>query len=306
MIIITGWKGGHLLHKTRYHSPKSLDEVLHLLEKRKGRYQVLAGGTDLVVDFNEGRSPAPEHLVYLGNVGEMKFVTRTKSLLEIGALVSHADLETDPLVLEEAPLLAAAAGSIGGPAIRTMGTVGGNIVRASPAGDLSTALLTLDAWVNVMSTSGMKRYELRDFFLSPQRTRLGEGELLFSVSFALLESRKNGQSFFKLGKRKAMSIAIASCAIVVVLDESLRRFADVRISLGSVAPTPIRAVKTENFLKGKPTDTGEMEKAADLARYECNPIDDIRGSAWYRKEMVTVLVKRGLAEACQRVQRRDA
>ena len=294
------------MHETRYHSPKSLDEALRLLEEQNGRCQVLAGGTDLVADLNDGGSAAPEHLVYLGNIGEMKFVRRDESLLEIGALVSHEEIEINPLVLKETPLLAAAAGTIGGPAIRTMGTVGGNIVRASPAGDVSTALLALDAWATVMSTSGAKRYELRDFFLGPQRTRLGEGEILFSVSIPLLGNKKNGQSFLKLGKRKAMSIAIASCAVVVVLDESHRRFADLRISLGSVAPTPIRAVKAENFLKGKSIDAVGMEKAADLAREECNPIDDIRGSAGYRKEMVTVLVRRGLGEACHRAQKRGA
>jgi carbon-monoxide dehydrogenase medium subunit len=277
-----------------------------LLEEQKGRCQVLAGGTDLVADLNEGRSAAPDHLVYLGSIEEMKFIEKKESSLEIGALVSHEELETNRLVLEEAPLLAVAAGTIGGPAIRTMGTVGGNIVRASPAGDVSTALLSLDARANVISASGVKKYALRDFFLGPQRSRLGERELLFSITIPLQDSRRSGQSFLKLGKRKAMSIAIASCAIVVFLEESFKRFADVRISLGSVAPTPIRAVKAEGFLKGKLIDAVEIEKAADLAKEECNPIDDMRGSGGYRKEMVAVLVKRGLVEACRGVQTRRA
>jgi CO/xanthine dehydrogenase FAD-binding subunit len=294
------------MQETHYHSPGSLDEALRLLEMRKGDCQVLAGGTDLAADLNEGRSAAPGHLVYLGNVREMRFIRRDETFLEIGALVSHEELETDPLVLEETPLLAAAAGTIGGPAIRTMGTVGGNIVRASPAGDISTALLCLDAWANIMSPSGVKRYGLCDFFLGPRRTRLEKDEILFSVSVPLIEKKRNGQSFLKLGKRKAVSIAIASCAVVVTLDESLRRFAEARISLGSVAPTPIRAVKAEGFLRGKLVGVAEMEKAAGLAREECDPIDDIRGSAGYRKEMVGVLVRRGLGEACHRAGKRGA
>jgi len=293
------------LQKTQYHCPKSVDEALGLLDKNKGSYRILAGGTDLVVDLNEGRGPAFEDLIYLGHIGEMRSVRKHESVLEIGALVTHEEIEAHRLVLEEAPLLAAAAGTIGGPAIRTMGTMGGNVVRASPAGDLIAGLLALDALVNVISVSGKKQYGIRDFLLGPQRTRLDEGELLFSVSIPLNINRRTGQSFLKLGKRKAMSIALASSAIAVTLDPSSLWVSDLRISLGSVAPTAMRAIRAEDYLRNRPVETLELERAAEFAREECNPITDIRGSEGYRREMVAVLVKRGLSEACRKALRRQ-
>jgi CO/xanthine dehydrogenase FAD-binding subunit len=289
------------LENTKYHAPATLDEALDLLKKFSGRCNVLAGGTDFVVDLNEKRIAPSENLIYLGNVSKMKFIREKDSALEIGAMVTHAELESDPLVHRVAPLISMAAESVGSPAIRSMGTIGGNIATASPAGDMSTALLAFDSQIIFKYRTESKKVPLKDFFIGPGQTLLKPDGLIYSISFPLPEVQSTGQTFMKLGKRVAMSCAIVSCATVATIDRSSGKLTDVKISLGSVSPKPMRALETEKFLKGKTPSESLYEKSGQIAMKECDPIDDIRGSALYRQEMVAVFVKRSLKEACHQV-----
>jgi carbon-monoxide dehydrogenase medium subunit len=182
-----------------------------------------------------------------------------------------------------------------------MGTIGGNLATASPAGDMSTALLAFDSWIILKCRTESKKVPLRDFFIGPGQTLLKPDELIYSILISLPEIQSTGQTFMKLGKRQAMSCAIASCATVTTIDRSSKTLKDIKISLGSVAPKPMRAFKAEKFLKGKIPKESVYERSGQIAMDECQPIGDIRGSASYRREMVGVFVKRSLREACRQV-----
>jgi carbon-monoxide dehydrogenase medium subunit len=289
------------LEDTKYHAPETLDEALDLLKEFSGHCHVFAGGTDYVVDLNEKRIAPSENLIYLGNISEMKFIRKKDSALEIGATVTHAELESDPLVRRFAPLISMAAESVGSPAIRYMGTIGGNIATASPAGDVSTALLAFDSRIILKCRTESKKVPLRDFFIGPGQTLLKPDELIYSILIPLPEVQSTGQTFMKLGKRQAMSCAIVSCATVATIDRTSKTLTDVKITLGSVAPKPMRAFKTEKFLKGKTPTEPVYERSGQIAMDECQPIDDIRGLASYRREMVGVFIKRSLRETCRQV-----
>ncbi|MBW1712653.1 MAG: xanthine dehydrogenase family protein subunit M [Deltaproteobacteria bacterium] len=283
--------------ETVFHSPASVPETVELLGRLQGRVRLLAGGTDVVVELNEGQGPPPEHLVYLGRLDELKTVSQEDHNLKLGALLSHAQLAADSLVCESAPLIAAAAGRVGGPAIRTMGTIGGNVATASPAGDVSTALLALEAQAEVMGPAGRRTIPLTELFLGPGQTCLAADELICHFSIALKTGLPVGHCFEKFGQRRAMSIATVSCAAALWLEPDKRRIAAAALSLGSVAPTPLRAVKAEAKLVGAVPDEELFAAAAQTAAGECSPIDDIRASAGYRRELAAVLVRRCLSQA---------
>ncbi len=282
--------------ETVFHTPLSIGDAVGLLDRLPKGVRLLAGGTDVVVQLNERRKATPEHLVYLGRLEKLKEVSRDKGGLKLGALVSHARLAADPLVREAAPLLAAAAAKVGGPAIRTMGTIGGNVATASPAGDVSTALLALEAEAELQGPEGTRRIPLGELFRGPGQTSLGADELIRSFTIPL-KTGLSGQCFEKLGQRQAMSIALVSCAAALWLDPAGQRIEAAGLSLGSVAPTPFRAVRTEEKLVGAMPDEALFEIAAEIAAQECDPIDDIRATAAYRRELATVLVRRCLARA---------
>ncbi len=290
-------KGRQSMLETVFHSPLSVTEAVGLLARLSGGARLLAGGTDLVVQINERRGPTPEHLIYLGRLGELKSVAQDDSSLKLGALVSHARLNADPLVCAAAPLIAAAAGRVGGPAIRTMGTIGGNVATASPAGDVSTALLALEAQAELRGPAGSRTIALTDLFVGPGQTALLTDELICFFRVPLKTGLLTGQSFEKLGQRRAMSIATVSCAAALWLDPAGERIVAAGLSLGSVAPTPFRAAKTEERLVGAVPSEALFAAAAETAAGECSPIDDIRATGAYRREMVFVLVRRCLAEA---------
>ena len=291
------------MNQTAFHTPGSVDEAVGLLDRLSGEVRLLAGGTDLVVQLNENRNSAPRHLIYLGGLEELKTLGGNDQGLKLGALVSHARLAQDPLIARAAPLLALAAGRVGGPAIRTVGTIGGNVATASPAGDVSTALLALDARAQARGPEGWRIIPLADLFLAPGRTALWLKELLCSFEVPLQEGPA-GQWFEKLGQRRAMSIALVSCAASVRLDPSGRTIASAGIGLGSVAPTPLRAREAEALLQGAEPSPDLFAAAADKAQGECSPIDDIRASAGYRREMVGVLVRRCLDRAVSRARQK--
>jgi CO/xanthine dehydrogenase FAD-binding subunit len=279
--------------ETQYLAPKTLDEALELLAEYGDRAVVLAGGTDVGVDLNLGKSN-PDVLVYIGHLSELNYIKEEGGALRIGALATHADIASSPLVMEKAGVLAEAAATIGGPAIRNAGTVGGNIVNASPASDAATPLLAMGASVKLVSAKGERTLPLADFFVGPGWTAIAPGELVAEISIPLTAAPSAGK-FLKLGNRKAMICALVNTAAVVSFAEG-GGVQDVRIALGSVAPTPVRAYQAEAELQGKSLTPDLIAKAGTLAAEAASPIDDARASAWYRKEMVKVLVERALTQ----------
>ena len=256
--------------------PKDLSEALRYLGEGG---KPLAGGTDLLVAVRKG-TESPNLLVYVGELPELRVVREEKEGLEVGAALTHAELLTHPAT-EHFPILRAVLRTIGSPAIRAMGTLGGNIVTASPAGDSLVALYLLEARVRLISAEGERELPISEFVVGPRKTALKPGELVRSVFLPWLSGEP--QSFFrKVGRRRALIIAIASLgALVWVRDGRVER---ARLALGSVAPTVIRPSEVEEALVGRPVSPEAWEDLVPLLSAATKPISDLRASAEYRRK----------------------
>lgn len=274
-----------------FYAPKSLEELEAFLRGATGQSLLyLAGGTDLVVDINERRLPPCDTLVYLDHIPQLKALACKNGELTIGSGATHAAIAASEGIQRLFPALAEACGLVGAPATRNVGTLGGNVARSSPAGDGAVALLLLDAEVHTLGPEGRRVLEGAKFHLGPRRTLLAPGELITQFRAKLPEGRV-GSAYEKLGTRMAMTIAIVSCGAVLALDDA-GLICDARLSLGSVAPTPLRAPEAEALLRGSRPSEELFLEAAELARRQVSPIDDIRASAKYRRAMVRALVLR--------------
>jgi CO/xanthine dehydrogenase FAD-binding subunit len=259
---------------------------------------VLAGGTDLMVEINEGRRTLGEHevVVSVSRIPELRAWTldRAAGTLRLGAAVTYAELAAPPLA-GLVPALGQAARTVGSPQIRNAATIGGNVVTCSPAGDGLPVLSALDATVELVSAEGTRQLPIDAFMLGVKRTALGPGELLAAVTLQLLEG---WQGYAKVGVRNAMVIAIAGACLAV--DETER---SVRLALGSVAPTIVRAAQAESWAADAVDWSGRTvaaEAAAEFGRLAAaasSPIDDHRSTAAYRRHSITVLAERLLRRA---------
>jgi CO/xanthine dehydrogenase FAD-binding subunit len=248
-----------------------------------------AGTTDLLPAWHAG-APRPECLILLGGVEEMRNIEIVNDAFEIGALASHADVADHEGIGEHLPALAAAARSIGAPAVRNMGTIGGNVANASPAADLPPPLLAYGASVHLASASGDRTVPLEEFFLGYRKTDMREGELIRSFTVPLPPAGAVSR-FEKLGTRRAQSIAklsLAGCATCTDTVESIR------LATGSMAEIPRRLVEVEAVLEGRRLDGRLVEEAVRAASEALVPIDDVRSTAAYRGHALGVLITRFL------------
>ncbi|HEY3359954.1 MAG TPA: FAD binding domain-containing protein [Polyangia bacterium] len=251
----------------------------------------LAGGTDLLIDWE--RRPHPQSVCDLARVPGLRGVEERAGRLWLGALVTHGEIVRAPLLGAAAPLLVEAARSIGAVQVRARGTVGGNIANASPAADVATALLALEAEVELHGPAGPRAVALGDFAFGPRRTARREGELITGVSFP----RPGGevQGYEKLGLRAAQAISVVSLAVRLRLGAGGVERAV--FALGSVAPTAIRAPRAEAALAGRPLDAAAVAAAAAALCATATPIDDVRASAEYRRAMAGALLERFVERA---------
>ncbi|MGZ4338721.1 MAG: FAD binding domain-containing protein [Gaiellaceae bacterium] len=268
---------------TRAWRPRTLDEALGLRAEHPDA-RVVAGGTDLMVEVNFGRSH-PAGLIDLTRIDELRAWERDLDRISVGACVTFARLAEE---LDDQVALARAALTVGSPQIRNRATIGGNVATASPAGDGIAALAAYDADVVVASAErGRRAVHWRDFFTGPKRTALAPDEFVVALEW---EPVAGAAAFAKLGPRGAMVIAVASAC--VQLDDDAH---EARIALGSVGPTVLRATAAEEYLAALDWDTAmtvELGHAAALAAGASSPIDDLRGSAVYRRHALEVLVRR--------------
>ena len=255
--------------------PKDLSEALRYL--REGG-KPLAGGTDLLVAVRKG-TESPNLLVYVGELPELRVLREEREGLEVGAALTHAELLTHPAT-ERFPILRSILRTIGSPAIRAMGTLGGNIVTASPAGDSLVALYLLEARVRLVSEEGERELPIWEFIVGPRKTTLRQGELVRSVFLPRLSGEP--RSFFrKVGRRRALIIAIASLGALVWMRDG--RVERARLALGSVAPTVIRPKEVEEALVGRPVSPEAWEDLVPRLSAATHPISDLRASADYRR-----------------------
>jgi len=276
----------------RYFKPETLSEVLSLLADKDTRFPLLAGGTDLIVQWRMG-GRWPSGIVDIGALEEIRLIIQRDNVIEIGAAVTHSMLIESHIVRRYCPVLVDACKTVGAVQIQNRGTIGGNIVNASPAGDTPPVLLAFDALVELASLSGRRHIPLREFYLSYRKTALKPDEILTRIIIPKhIPEEKAG--FYKIGTRKAQAISkVALCARAKITGGVID---DIAIALGSVAPTVVRAPKTETFLKGKKLDSSIIDEAKTKLSAEVVPIDDIRSTADYRRFVAGGLLGRFLSD----------
>ena len=281
-----------------FHEPTSLREAVELGARFRGDGRFLAGGTDLMVQIHRGRMD-PRHIISLQRVPGLEAIEADETI-SIGARVTHRQLERAPDFQGALRGLIEGAQVVGGHQVRNVATVGGNIVNASPAADVVVVLLALDARLTCLGPAGERTLALDGFATAPGVTALGPDELLTRASFSRLPPR-SATAFLKAGRRRAMEISIACVAARLTLDADLERCQDVRVALGAVGPTAMRARDAERYLEGRPLTDGALREAGQIAAAECRPIGDVRASARYRALLVATLVPRVLARCLERV-----
>ena len=288
---------GKEIEVQKYLQPLTAREALEMLAEHEGRALVIAGGTDVIPMLRQGDIKA-EALVDITRLPGMGGIATEGDLISLGGLVSHGQIASSPLIREKAGLLAEAAGTVGSPQIRNVATVGGNLVSAQPAADVTLPLLALNARVTVLSLAGEREIPLAQFFPSQGRPAIDcRREILTRVRFPALVKNQGG-SYLRLSLRKALALPMLASAFVVTVDPKMKRIKEAAISLGPVAPTPFRAARTEAGLRNAPISKETLEEAARTAFDEANPRSSLlRGSKDYRKEMVKVFVRRGLSRA---------
>ena len=274
-----------------YIIPSSTQEVVKILAQRKNT-RIVAGGTDLILEIERGMRRDVETLIDVTRLpGLDQIVLDEDEVIHIGPMVTHNHVVGSKLLRERAYPLVRASWEVGANQIRNRATVAGNLITASPANDTITPLMALGASVTLLSTQGERTLPLKDFYHGVRRTAMRADEMLVDISFPALKKTQRG-TFIKHALRRAQAIAVINVAIVIDFNGDTVNAAS--ITMGAVAPTIIHAENAEAWLVGKTLTDDVIAEAAKLAMATATPIDDVRGSAEYRKEMVRVNTARGL------------
>ena len=280
-----------------YYAPKTVKDALtHLAETDGNTVKLIAGGTDLMIQLRE-RMVHADTLVDVSGIEELGQIWVDKNQLHIGAATTYTQLIESELIHQHAYLLAEASRVIGAPQIQHMGTIGGNLGNASPAGDTLPCLYALEAQVTLASLAGERHLKMSDYMLGVRKTAMQPSELIAKVSFNI-PTGNTGTAFAKLGLRRCQAISVVDVAAVVVLDNDY--ISHVSIALGSVAPTIVRSRAAEQILIGKIPSDDLLDRAGEAARQDISPITDIRSSSAYRLHITKPLVQQALGDAVNR------
>ena len=267
------------------------------MEKHGDDARVIAGGTSLIIMMRQ-RLLMPKVVISLARIPKFDRITyNSNDGLRIGAGARHRDVELSAAVQKHYPLLHETFRKVAQPRIRNMGTVGGNLAGGDPLTDPGASLIALDAEVTLSSSKGQRRLRLDEFFVDYYQTALAPGELLTEIHVP--PPQRPGWSHIKFTPRSIEDFATVGVAITVRSNNGVCE--DVRIGLNSVAPTIVRAKKAEEVLRGKPITDAALREMGEIAATEVDPMDDNRGSAEYKREMVKVLVRRAAQEALQQI-----
>jgi len=282
------------LREFEYFEPSSLSEAVALLDRYGEEAKVLAGGTDLLVWMKEG-ARRPKYIVNIKHIPGVRHIHFTEAEgLRIGALTSVREIETADIIREKFSGLQQAAGELASVQVRNLATIGGNLCTASPAANLAPPLLVMGARVKLRGLRGERVLPLEEFFEGPGSTAM-DREILTEIVVPAPEAKS--RSLYKsISRRNAVDLAIVGVAVAGRIDSRAGEWKSVRIALGAVAPTPMRALLAEKTLAGKKVANGAIAEAARTAAEEARPVTDLRASAWYRKEMINVLLRRSLEE----------
>ena len=276
-----------------YFEPKTLSEALSLLQKYGEQTKVIAGGTDVMVDIKYKEEPGG--LINIKKIPGLSGIQENGGSLRIGPLTTIREIETSALVRDKLPVLWEASHQFASLQIRNTATIGGNICRASPSGETLSPLLVLEAKGKLAFSDGERTEPFTSFFQGPGKSSVGAKGLLTEIEIPIPAAGSKGM-YLKHAVRGAMDIAMVGVAVLLTADAATNTIQDVRIGLGAVAPTPIRAPKTEALLRGKRLTAALVKEAGALAASESKPISDQRSSAENRGWIVEALTRRGLAE----------
>jgi CO/xanthine dehydrogenase FAD-binding subunit len=275
-------------------TPRTLDEAYALLGDDGQPWRPIAGGTDLMVAITGELGPPPARVLDLWRLHELRGIAIADGVLSIGALTTYTQLRRADEIADFAPALAEAAATIGAAQIQNRGTIGGNIANASPAGDTLPVLLALDAVIVVGGPGGDRSIPAAEFWPSYRQTELAPGELVLRVEIPVIDGRQ--ARFRKVGTRRAQAISKVVLCLAWTEATPSAPWTDVRLGLGSVAATPIRATATEAVLEGGRPDEPTTSRAAEALAGEIHPIDDVRSTADYRRAVAARVLARILRE----------
>ncbi|MBI5583542.1 MAG: xanthine dehydrogenase family protein subunit M [Deltaproteobacteria bacterium] len=280
-----------------YAAPTTVAEALRLLAEKGPGARVLAGGTDLLIRMRHGLV-TPSAVIYLGDIAALRTIFyKSKTGLTIGAMARLVEVVAHPDIRRRYPAVADAALETANVQVRNLGTVGGNLCNAAPSADNAPTLLALGAEMVLAGPKGDRRVALDQFFKGPGQTVIAPGEILTAICVPPPPPH-SGAAYQQVSARGKVDICAASVgAAVVFAGETCQ---EIRIFLGAVGPTPLRALETENLVRGKVFTPELIEKAGAKAAAESRPITDMRASADYRRQMVGVLTRRALLEAQKR------
>jgi carbon-monoxide dehydrogenase medium subunit len=285
-----------------YRTPKNLKEVNATLKEFGPDAKLIAGGTALVIMMRQ-RLVRPGCLVSLRSVRGLNGIETMDGGLRIGGLATHRDVESSPLVCRRFPMLAETYHHVATVRVRNMATVGGGLAHADPNQDPPPTLIALGATVKATSTDGSRTIPLDEFFTDYYETVLKPDEIITEVFVPKLAANSGG-AYLKFLPRTADDYATVSAAAVLTLDKNKKTISDVRIALGSVGTTPIRATAAEAILRGQPLKVEAFSEAGEKAKEAVDPVSDFRGSAGYKKEMAGVFVRRALEKALATIRQR--
>jgi len=280
------------LPRFEYLLPKTLEEALVALKGQKDSAKVFAGGTDLIPQLKRREIRIPKIVIDLKGISGLDKLTYDEnSGLSIGPLTTISAIAESPIVMNHFPSLFQAASSIGSPQVRNRGTFAGNICTAVPSADSAPALLTLDAKIRIKGPKKERTVSISKFFTGPRTTVLKPDEILVDISVPKPKPGSRGV-YLKLSPRHSMDLAIVGVAVIGSSENGICK--DVKIALGAVAPTPIRAPMAEVILKGQRITSSLIDEAARNAITQCSPIDDHRASQEYRCDMIFAMTRRAL------------
>ena len=278
-------------------TPKSLDELLMFLDEHKGETTIVAGGTDLYL-LVKREVVRPRYLIDITGISELHYIKEDVEYVRIGASMTLTEIEKNEIINRYFPVLVDAVKTMAARQIRNVATLAGNLANASPAADSAPPLIVLGAKIVLQSKHNTREVPVEDLFVFVKKTIIESNEIIKEIKIPK-PPKTFAASFEKLGKRNALVLAIVSAAASITREGDMIK--DVRIALGSVAPTPLRVKKAEDVLRGKTPTMELIEKAAEIVMNEVKPITDVRASAEYRKDMARVLSRRVLLDAMKKL-----
>lgn len=278
-----------------YKTPNTIQEAIELLWKAEGKAKIIAGGTDLVIGLRNG-DQRTQSIIDITRIEELRKIEEINGSVSIGAAATHSEIASASLVKKYGKVLSDAASEIGSPQIRNLGTIGGNIINASPSADTLPPLMVLNAMGKVMSKEGERAVPLSQLFKGPYQTSLKPHELLVQIIFPKLPPDIR-TSYVRLARRDAMAIARMSVAVILQIEKNW--IEDIRISVGSVTPTPQRMLETEAFLKGKSPHGELLQKASFKISEAMIQQSGIRPSTSYKRPVVEALFVRAMRKVLE-------